>query len=501
MITDASGTPLWVPETTVAILNRAGDVWPYADALVCGDERLTYADYARRVQRLARYLVAQGARGGRVAIILPNGINICIAIFAAQTAGAASVTLNPDYTARELEPMLRDTAPRVAIMPSALVAGLKPLLAEECALLTDDGLAALDASGVVLPPIDPASVAVIQFTGGTTGQPKGAMLSHRAVATNVAQRESVLPTIAGDERVICMMPLHHSFAAAMCLHLSAYCGGTLHILPRYRPDWLIDGIAANGITRLPAGPTVFNSLLAFDGLQRDYVRSLRCAYSGSAPLPHDTLARWEARTGVPIYEGYGQSEAGPVLTYHGPGMQLKQGSVGTALPGTDLLIDGNERTGEICARGPQIMTGYLGRAEETAATLRSGWLFTGDIGRIDEDGYVFIEDRKKDMVIIGGYNVYPREIDEVLMANGAVAEAAVVGVPDSYRGEVLWAYVVGDADETALRAHCADRLVKYKLPAVFQFVDALPKTPVGKIDKQALKARARAAAAEAAHVA
>jgi long-chain acyl-CoA synthetase len=319
---------------------------------------------------------------------------------------------------------------------------------------------------------------------------------------NVAQRESVLPTQAGDERVICMMPLYHSFAAAMCLHLTAYAGGTLYIMPRYRPDWVVDTIKRHAITRLPAGPTVFNSLLAYDGLTQARVSSLRCAYSGSAPLAQDTLMRWEALTGVPIYEGYGQSEAGPVLTYHGPAMLLKQGSVGPPLPMTDIEIVDGADTGEIRARGPQIMAGYWNRAEETSATLIDGWLHTGDIGRIDTDGYVFIEDRKKDMAIVGGYNVYPREIDEVLMQLPGVREAGAIGVPDAYRGEVIWAYVAGDGlDDDIITQHCAALLVKYKQPAVIKFVESLPRTNVGKIDKKALKAMAEAALLEVANVA
>ena len=501
MIAGADGRPVWVPETTVAILERAATTSPDAVALVCGDETLTYRAYRARVQQLARKLVAMGAAGRPVVIILRNGIDIAIAIFAVQAAGGASVTLNPDYTSAELAPMIADAAPVVVITHPDLAGMVGALLPAGRVLIASDQLAMLDAPGAVLPNIDPEAMAVIQFTGGTTGRPKGAMLSHRAVATNVAQREAVLPTLFGDERIICMMPLYHSFAAAMCLHLAAYAGGALHILPRYRPDWLIDTIEREAITRLPAGPTVFNSLLAFDGLSRERVASLRCAYSGSAPLPHATLARWEALTGVPIYEGYGQSEAGPVLTYHGPGMALKQGSVGPALPATQLRIDGGDPAGEILARGPQIMTGYLGRAEETAAALDQGWLRTGDIGRIDADGYVFIEDRAKDMVIVGGYNVYPREIDEVLAAHPLVREAACVGVPDAYRGEALWAYVVGDVDEASLRAHCAASLVKYKQPTQFRFIAAMPKTPVGKIDKQALKREARAALEDSADVA
>lgn len=489
MLTTADGAPLWVPHTTVDLIDRAAALWPDGTALVCGEERLTYIAYRERVRIIAAALAARGVSGGRVAIILRNGIDIALALFAVQASGAASASLNPDYTPSELAPIISQVAPAMAITHADLRDAVEALVPAGCAVLTTADLEAEHRVGGSLPPIDPESIAVLQFTGGTTGMPKGAMLSHRAVATNVAQREAVLPTLQGKERIICMMPLYHSFAAAMCLHLAAYGGGALHILPRYRPDWLLDTIERVRITRLPAGPTVFNSLLGFDGLTRKKVASLVCAYSGSAPLPHDTLSRWEAATGVPIYEGYGQSEAGPVLTYHGPGMPLKQGSVGPALPLTELRIDGEGPLGEVLAKGPQIMNGYLGRAEESAAALQHGWLHTGDIGRLDEDGYLFIEDRKKDMAIVGGYNVYPREIDEVLAAHTAVREAGAVGVADSYRGEVIWAFVAGtQLDEADVLAHCAERLAKYKRPARLVVMDALPRTAVGKIDKQALKA-------------
>ncbi len=497
----AANAEIWIPPTVPAILERAATQWPDSVALICGTESLTYSEYHARACCLAQSLVAIRATGRHVAIVLRNSIDIAVAIFGAQTAGAASATLNPDYTPRELAVMLDQVDPVVILTHEDLVGTLQPLVPDTASVTT---IAALLANGERggLPMVPPDDIAVLQFTGGTTGVPKGAMLSHRAVASNVAQREAVLPTIANDERVVCMMPLYHSFAAAMCLHLTAYAGGALHILPRYRPDWVLDCIKDHGITRLPAGPTVFNSLLGFDGLTREQVESVRCAYSGSAPLPRDTLERWEAKTGVPIYEGYGQSEAGPILTYHGPDMPLKQGSVGPALPLTTLKIAGDAAVGEILARGPQIMDGYLNRPAETREALVDGWLCTGDIGRLDEDRYLFIEDRKKDMVITGGYNVYPREIDEVLLRLGTVREAGTVGVPDNYRGEVIWSFLAADqGDEDAIRAHCHASLVKYKQPARILFMESLPKTNVGKIDKQALKLRAREIAGDENHVA
>ena len=492
MLRGVDDAPVWCPPTTSAILERAASDWPDAVALVFGTDQLSYREYYAKVRMLAQRLVQLGAAGSKVAIVLPNGIDIAIAIFAVQAAGAASATLNPDYTPSELAPMLEQVAPVVTITTDDLLASLEPLVAQHGNIFTVASLFAGDAPDIALPDINPADIAVLQFTGGTTGTPKGAMLSHRAVAINVAQREAVLPTVPGDERVICIMPLYHSFAAAMCLHLTAYAGGTLHILPRYRPDWVMDCIADHRITRLPAGPTVFNSLLGFDGLQRGRVTSLRCAYSGSAPLPHDTLSRWEVLTGVSIFEGYGQSEAGPILTYHGPSMRLKQGSVGPALPNTEIAIAGPDEVGEIVARGPQLMNEYLGRPDATAEALIDGWLQTGDIGRLDEDGYLFIEDRKKDMAIVGGYNVYPREIDEILLSLPMVKEAATIGVPDAYRGEVIWSYLVADVhDDSLVFAHCKVSLVKYKWPSRIIFIESLPKTNVGKIDKQALKLRAQ----------
>lgn len=495
---------VWTPRTTLEPLARAARARPDAVALVCGDTSLIYADYARAVDALAARLAAEGGSGGTVLILLRNSIAIAVAVLAAQRAGAAAAALNPDYSARELAPMIADAAPQVAIVHAELLERVGGLLSPGCTLIAVGGDAALieellAAGGGGLPDPDPESIAVLQFTGGTTGRAKGVELTHRAVATNIAQREAVLPTDFGDERVLCMMPMFHSFAAAMCLNLAAWAAGTLVILPRYRPDWVVDAIDAHGITRLPAGPTVFNGLLGFQGLERARLASLRSAWSGSAPLAAGTLARWDAATGVPVYEGYGQSEAGPVLTYQGPATPRKLGSVGPALPGTELrVVDPADparelppgEAGEILARGPQLMRGYRGRPEETAEALRDGWLHTGDIGRLDDDACLFVTDRKKDMAIVGGFNVYPREVDEVLAACPGVSAAAAVGVPDSYRGEAIIAFVVGAANEESLRLHCAERLVRYKHPAAFVFVEALPLTPVGKVDKVALKALA-----------
>jgi long-chain acyl-CoA synthetase len=296
------------------------------------------------------------------------------------------------------------------------------------------------------------------------------------------------------------MPLFHVYAVHMCLHLAVYCRGTLVMLPRYRPEWAIETLQRERITAFAGGPTVFTGLLGFPGFAGASFPDLRISYSGSAPLPEEVLRRWEAATACPILEGYGQTEAGPVLSFNPQEGRRKPGSVGVPVPLTEIeIVDTESGTtvlqrgerGEIRAKGPQIMSGYRNLPAETAAALRDGWLYTGDIGEIDSDGYLFIRDRKKDMAIVGGYNVYPREIDEVLYAHSDVSEVAAVGVPDAYRGEIIKAFVVvrpgsnPSADDLPL--HCRDNLARYKVPAAIELVATLPKTPVGKIDKKALR--------------
>jgi long-chain acyl-CoA synthetase len=506
-----SGLPTVHP-TVVHMLadaaERAGD----ATALVFGAERLSYAQYLRCVAGCARELRRLGARGSRVALVCGNSLDMPIATFAAHAAGAQAVPLNPVYTARELGHILADAEPAVVVYDAEVAATVKPLLASlGIAQAVEVGGAQgptlgrwRDDRSQLLPDPRPApgDLATLQYTGGTTGLPKGVNITHGQMAVNISQREAALPTRAGDESVLCMMPLFHVFAAAMCLHLAAYCRGKLVILARYKPDVVLEAIERERITRLPAGPTVFIGLLAHERFGRTDFSSLRTAYSGSAPLPEATLQRWLASTGTPILEGFGQTEAGPVLTYVREGGPMKPGSVGPALPLTTLeIVDvasgtrvlGAGEIGEIRARGPQIMSGYRNRPKETAEALRAGWLYTGDIGELDAEGWLYIRDRKKDMAIVGGYNVYPREVDEVLFAHPAVNEAAAAGVPDPYYGESIRAYVVlkpgARASVDDLVAHCKANLARYKVPARIYLVSELPRTTVGKIDRMALRQR------------
>jgi len=492
------------------MLAEAARLAPTATALVFGEERLTYAEYLRCVGAFAAQLAGLGARGQRVALVCGNSLDLPIAMFAVHAAGAQAVPINPAYTARELGHILSDAAPIACIYDEEVAPVIEPLLAE---LAIANAIKIGGRSGTQLsrwrdeadrrlPDLLPAPLdfATLQYTGGTTGLPKGVNITHGQMSVNISQREASLPTRPDDESILCMMPLFHVFAVAMCLHLSAYCRGKLVILPRYRPERVLDLIQRERITRFPAGPTVFIGLLNDAGFDATDFSSLRTAYSGSAPLPEDTLKEWESRTNCPILEGFGQTEAGPVLTYVREGGPYRPGSVGPALPLTEVQIVDVEtgskvlpvgEIGEIRARGPQIMSGYRNRPGETAEALRDGWLYTGDIGEFDLRGYLTIRDRKKDMAIVGGYNVYPREIDEILYAHPAVKDAAAAGVPDSYYGETLRAYVVlkdgASATVEEILAHCRANLARYKVPSQIYIAKELPRTNVGKVDKKVLR--------------
>jgi long-chain acyl-CoA synthetase len=493
-----------VYDTVVHMLADAAATRPDGVALRNGADSLTYRDYAASVATLAERLGAlgaRGARGERIALMMGNSIDMAIAMFAIHAAGAQAVPINPLYTAREAQYILDDAAP-VATIHDATVADMIDALDQTGERILGGGTDFVARGDTALPTPFPTAddLATLQYTGGTTGYPKGVNITHRQMSVNISQREAILPTQPDRESIVCVMPLFHVFAVSMCLHLSAYCRGRLFIMERYHPGVLCETLAHEEVSILPAGPTIFTGLLNFDGFAATDLDTLKWCYSGSAPLPEETLRRWEDATGCFILEGYGQTEAGPVLTYNPATGVKKPGSVGVALIDTEVQVvdlDSGSKTlppgnvGEIRARGPQIMAGYRNLPEETAATLRDGWLYTGDIGEFDADDYLFIRDRKKDMAIVGGYNVFPREIDEVLYTHPDIAEAAAVGVPDDYYGEVIQAWVTlkPGAECTAedLVEFCAANLAKYKVPKSILIGDAIPKTTVGKIDKKALR--------------
>jgi len=493
--------------SVVHMLAAAAAQAPGAEALAEGATRLTYREYAACAAAFAEELSALGARGERVATVLPNSVDACIAAFGILAAGAQHVPLNPLYTARELDEILSDAQVRVLIVPLEAAAAMQALARKQAI----DSLIALGPGArrlaalrttEALADVDPDSLALLQYTGGTTGRAKGVNLTHRAIATNVAQREGLLPTGAG-ERIVCPMPIFHAYGMAMGLFLAANCRGCLVVLPRYQPDLLLEAIRSERITIFPGSPTIFTGLLAHPDFARTDWSRVHTCYSGAAPLAEALLARWEAAVGAPILEGYGQTEAGPVLSFNPRHGLRKPGSVGVPVAATEIqIVDVEAGTrvlaagerGEIRARGPQIMQGYRNLPADTAQALRDGWLYTGDIGELDADGYLYIRDRKKDMVIVGGYNVYPREVEEVLFAHPAVLEAAVVGAPDAYKGEIVRAYVVlkpgqkaDDSLTAALQQHVKAKLAPYKYPRWIEFIPELPKTATGKIQRFKLR--------------
>jgi long-chain acyl-CoA synthetase len=488
---------------------------PQREALVFAGERLTYDEYLRCVIGFADELGRFGVADGRVALVMRNSVDSCIAMFAIHMARAQATPLNPIYTEHELTPMLQDTAATVLIYDHELrdtmekVAGT--LRIPHCIKVGGQGGRRLtvwrNETELRIPENlpEPGDLCMLQFTGGTTGRAKGANLTHAAISTNISQREAIVPTRMEIERMLCIMPLFHCYAIAMCLHNMVYCRGTLVILPRYHPQEVLQVMAAERITLFGGSPTLFTGLLNYEGFGNTAFSTLALSYSGSAPLAENLLKRWEQTTGTPVLEGYGQSESGPVISFNPLHGKRKLRAVGIPLPATEVQIvdlkSGTEilptgEQGEIRLRGPQVMQGYRNRPQETTATLRDGWLYTGDIGLLDEDGYLFITGRKKEMIIVSGFNVFPREVEELLYQHAAVKEAAVVGRPDDYRGELPVAFVLlreaGAASQEQLLEYCRQHLAGYKVPAEIRLVEALPKTAVGKVDKITLAASAAA---------
>nr|WHW29520.1 putative long-chain-fatty-acid--CoA ligase [uncultured bacterium] len=499
--------------SVVHMLAHAAAVDPAHDAVVLGEQRLSYGELARCVTVFARDLRALKIDAGcRVALLMNNSIDMVVAIFGVQAAGAQLVPLNPAYTAAELGPILDDAdclavvydktvAPRLADLLDRFDADLRIAVGPGDRSLTSCN----DTSAIGTMPLPaPGDLSMLLYTGGTTGRSKGVDLLHKAIAVNVSQRGALLPAREAKERVLVVTPLYHSYALSTSF-TTVLSRGTLILIDRYQADAVLRLIDAAQVSILAGSPTIFVGLLACDAMVSASLDSLVYAYSGSAALSMETLRMWEQRTGTIVVEGYGQTEAGPVLTYNPLAGPRKTGSVGVAVPLTEVqIVDletgqrvlGPGEIGEIRARGPQIMQGYRGLPDETAAALRGGWLYTGDIGEVDAQGYFSIRDRKKDMVIVSGFNVYPREVEEALFSHPLVREAAVVGVPDDYRGESLVALVVPSAEgltETQLREYLAQRLVKYKIPARIDLVRSLPKTPVGKTDKVSIRQSLRRA--------
>ena len=478
-------------------------------AFSCEGRAVTYAELARAVGGMADRLASLGARGSRVVLMLTNSIEAAVASLGAMAAGAQVAPMNPNYTEREMGPLMADTEPSVIVAfpefadkarrEAAKLAGCKVEVIEP--EFRTIGKWVSDA-GVGLPKKLPeaADRSCIFFTGGTTGIPKGAEHSHAGLVAYCRQLCVPWPMTFDAERFVIVAPMFHVFGHHFSTLWPVYLRASVTLIPRYKPELVLEALGRDKATVFPGGPAaIYVGLLAHPDVAKTDFSALRICLAGGSPCPGALLEKWEATTGAPICEGLGMSEGAPVTCSPAEGPR-KLMSVGIVPPETDIqvvdLASGTKKMptgerGEIRVRGPQFTLGYRNRPEETANAIRDGWLYTGDIGYFDDDGYLFIVDRKKELILVGGYNVYPREVDEVLHSHPAVQEAAAVAAPDDFKGEVVKAFVALKAGatltEAELVAWCVERLAPYKVPAAVAFLDALPKSGAAKIDKLALR--------------
>jgi long-chain acyl-CoA synthetase len=503
--------------TLLHLLRRSAEKFGDGTALLAGDRSMSYGELWESVVQFGAALRQLGVEPGeRVGLMLPNVPAFVQAYFGILAASATVVPFNTLYKPEEVRFLLEDATIRRILTSQAFLPGIReaaerlsfrvhaiPLDAESGPVGSE-----VLGGGRACPPIPtpireledlrPERVAVCLYTSGTTGRPKGALLTHRNLLSNVESFRQIAPCDERD-RFLCILPLFHSFAATVLMLFPLSIGAGIVLEPRFVPEQALRGIAKKRVTILTAVPSMYAVWTQLPPLEVD-LSLVRFGVSGGAPLPVEVLHGFEARYGIPIFEGYGLTEASPVLTENPLLGPRKVGSVGKPLPGVELrVVDATGKdvptgeVGEIVARGPNIMQGYLHRPEATAEVLRDDWLYSGDLGRRDADGYFYIVDRKKDLIIVGGLNVYPREVEEVLAAHPAVAEVVVAGVPDSTRGEIPKAYVVlkpgAPASRRELQRFVRERLASFKVPREVEFCQSLPRTISGKVLRQQLGSR------------
>jgi len=492
----------WLLERSVARFGDRVAVRQWSQSLA--EERcLTYAELFRAARGVATGLARRGVpAGGRVAFCLPNSADLIIAYNATWMAGGVAVPANPAARESELEQHLADAEVALVVAPAG---GAAAAVAAKLGLpfVDLDELRMMEA----LPPAAPSDcdplrdVAALLYTGGTTGAPKGAMLSHQNLVTNAVQFAEWYAFVPGEEIAVSVIPMFHSGGMAGVMNVPLYAGATLLVFARFNPAAVARAVTRERVTRLFGVPTMFIALLGdAEGRRADYA-SLRACRTNAAPLPPAVKAAFDGLCGREVLvEGYGLTETSP-LTHANPIGRSRAGSIGVPLPDTDARVVDLEtgadvvpgEPGELLVRGPQVMLGYWNRPAETKAAIEDGWLHTGDIATMDGDGYFRIVDRKKDVINTSGFKVWPREVEETLYAHPAVKLAAVVSVPDAYRGEAVKACIVlKDGDRDRVRAEdivsfCRERLSGYKVPRVVEFRDELPVTNTGKMLRRILR--------------
>ncbi len=519
-------------------LYNAAEKYPQNTALIFMGKEITYVELKDLVDRFATSLAQKGVKkGDRVAIMLPNSPQAVIAYYGALRIGAVVVQTNPLYVERELEHQMKDSGSETIIfidlvtprvmnvldktnLKNLIVTSIKDFLPFPLNLLyplkarmdgqavsipTDKGIIQFRdmLSASPNPPeveIDPSKdVALLQYTGGTTGISKGAMLSHFNLVANAIQIRNWLPEVQeAKERMLGALPFFHVYGMTVAMNLAVYLCSTIILIPRFDIEQILKDINKYRPTLFPGAPTMYVAVISHPEVKNYDISSIVACISGSAALPVEVQKTFESLTGGRLVEGYGLTEASPVTHCNPVFGKRINGSIGLPLADTDSKIvdmdTGVEvplgEVGELSVKGPQVMLGYWNMPEETEKVLKDGWLLTGDMGRMDEEGYTYIVDRKKDLVIASGFNIYPREVEEVLYEHPKVMEAVVAGVPDRYRGETLKAYIVLKDGETATEeeiiAFSRERLARYKAPKIVEFRTELPKTMVGKVLRRVL---------------
>ncbi|MEC0239727.1 AMP-binding protein [Paenibacillus dokdonensis] len=514
-------------------------LYPQHIALDFMGKKITYSSLLQSVYRFANALNQLGVRKGeRIAIMLPNCPQGVIAYYGTLLVGGIAVMTNPLYVPREIEHQLTDSGARIIVTLDALVGRVKKAMEHhpmDYMIVTSikdylpfpknvlypikakkDGMAAQVEYGQrVLPflsflknssdaPIEVAvdaenDLALIQYTGGTTGFAKGVMLTHMNLVSNTIQAQLwFYRSKIAHEKYLAALPFFHVFGLTVLLNQAMYIAGTLILIPRFEINEVLKTIHKKKPTVFPGAPTMYIAVIHHPKVSSFDLSSIQICISGAAPLPVEVQERFEKLSGGKLTEGYGLTEASPVTHANNIWEKRKSGSIGIPFPDTIAKIvhsdTGEEmplgEIGELIVKGPQVMKGYWDRPDDTERTLRDGWLYTGDLARMDDEGFFYILDRRKDLIIAGGYNIYPREVEEVLFEHPEVEEAVVAGINDPYRGENVKAYIVlrkgSTVTEKDLKSWCKERLAVYKVPKIYEFRDSLPKTLVGKVLRRKL---------------
>jgi len=489
------------------VLQAGAEARPQHVALRLGERTLRYAELDRAARGVAASLRARGfGPGDKLALLIPNVPEFTIAYFGILYAGCTVVPLNVLVSAREVDYHLRDSGAKLLFAhpffeaPAREGAGAAGVPVISAGGEGEGTLAELATASPLdaLHPTDASDTAVILYTSGTTGKPKGAELTHANLLLNGAVVIPKLVPITQDDVALATLPFFHSFGQTCVQNAFLSIGASITLLPRFTPQDAFEIMQRDRVTFFAGVPTMYFALLHHEGAERYDISSLRFCLTGGAPMPVEVMRTFEEKYGVAVLEGYGLSETSPVASFNMLNRPRKPGSIGHPVWGVELcILDDRDQPvpegerGEICIRGHNVMKGYLGRPEDTEEALRGGWFHSGDIGVRDADGAFSIVDRKKDMILRGGFNVYPREVEEVLYTHDAIVEAAVIGVPHESLGEEIKAIVVAKPgaglDEKAVSAWCKERLAAYKYPRIVEFSEGLPKGPTGKILKRELR--------------